>query len=130
MRSPRGLCPQTPSSNYCRDVVDRVVDWGRGHSRGSRLLVTWPCSADAPRGSARAASGRMRPTALARRAAHPGRRVEVDPDDDPLQYVGRLLDGLDTCWMIATVTMRRTRRTARRGHDDERVRCDSCSRPH
>ena len=70
------------------EVVDRVVDWGRGHARGARLVgdVAMLC---------RRAS-RVGPTgewadaayALARRAAHPGRRIEVDPDDDPLQYVG------------------------------------------
>ena len=70
------------------DVVDRVVDWGRGHARGSRLVgdVAMLCRRSARIGP----SGEWADAAyaLARRAAHPGRRVEVDPDDDPLQYVG------------------------------------------
>ena len=78
------------------DAFEQFVDGSR-QSRGlgprPRAVHDWwatsPCSAGAPRADRterRVGGCGVRP--LARRAAHPGRRVEVDPDDDPLQYVG------------------------------------------
>ena len=84
----KGALSSDAFESLLSDVVDRVVDWGRGHSRGSRLVgdVAMLCRRSARIGP----SGEWADAAyaLARRAAHPGRRVEVDPDDDPLQYVG------------------------------------------
>ena len=69
-----------------RDTVDRVVDWGHGAPKGRHLVndVAMLC-----RKSSRVepfSDWRDAAFALARRAAHPGRRYEVEGDDDPLLF--------------------------------------------
>ena len=113
MPSRRVHCPQTLEQLLLADVVDRESWTGAAATREVLALVGDVATCSGRRSARIGPSGEWADAAyaLARRAAHPGRRVEVDPDDDPLQYVGvarrprYVLDDSDSA------TMRRTRRT-------------------